>query len=121
MGEPVPVSLKAIDDALQIVWSDGAVHHLTWRTLRDACPCASCRDERAQRESARASSAGPGGAERPDSPLLPVLTLAEARPLRVRSMKPVGNYAYGIDFTDGHSTGIYTLDQLRELGESAGG
>jgi DUF971 family protein len=31
-------------------------------------------------------------------------------------MTPVGNYAYGIAFSDGHDTGIYTVDYLRELG-----
>jgi DUF971 family protein len=31
-------------------------------------------------------------------------------------MVPVGNYAYRIEFSDGHSTGIYTLDLLRRLG-----
>jgi DUF971 family protein len=31
-------------------------------------------------------------------------------------MTPVGNYAYKILFSDGHDTGIYTLDLLRELG-----
>jgi DUF971 family protein len=30
-------------------------------------------------------------------------------------MKPVGQYAYSIAFTDGHDTGIYTLEYLREL------
>jgi DUF971 family protein len=32
-------------------------------------------------------------------------------------MKPVGSYAYSIDFSDGHGTGIYPLELLRELGE----
>jgi len=31
-------------------------------------------------------------------------------------MKPVGNYAYSIAFSDGHDTGIYTLELLRQLG-----
>ncbi|MGD9856748.1 MAG: DUF971 domain-containing protein [Planctomycetaceae bacterium] len=135
MNDPIPVSLKAVDDALQITWSDGVSHRLTWRLLRDACPCAGCRDERARRESAAVVSrtasaasppragatpqAGAGAGAGAGADLLPVLSLAEARPLRVQSMKPVGNYAYGIDFTDGHTTGIYTLEHLRELGEAA--
>jgi DUF971 family protein len=45
-----------------------------------------------------------------------VLSLAEARPLKVLDMKPVGNYAYSIAFSDGHDTGIYTLEFLRGLG-----
>jgi DUF971 family protein len=32
-------------------------------------------------------------------------------------MRPAGNYAYGIEFSDGHSTGIYTFERLFELGE----
>jgi DUF971 family protein len=31
-------------------------------------------------------------------------------------MKPTGNYAYGIEFSDGHDTGIFTLELLRSLG-----
>jgi DUF971 family protein len=32
-------------------------------------------------------------------------------------MSPVGNYAYAIAFSDGHDTGIYTIEYLRELGQ----
>ena len=48
---------------------------------------------------------------------LTVISPAEAQPLAIASMKPVGNYAYSINFSDGHETGIYTLELLRELGE----
>ena len=34
-------------------------------------------------------------------------------------MKPVGNYAYSIDFSDGHDTGIFTLESLREPGRAS--
>ena len=45
-------------------------------------------------------------------------SLARPKPSRCGSaaMKPVGHYAYSIDFSDGHDTGIYTLESLRELG-----
>lgn len=33
-------------------------------------------------------------------------------------MKPIGNYAYGIAFTDGHDSGIYSLELLRHLGDA---
>jgi DUF971 family protein len=32
-------------------------------------------------------------------------------------MKPIGNYAYAIQFSDGHDTGIYTFELLRRLGQ----
>jgi DUF971 family protein len=42
--------------------------------------------------------------------------MAEARPLTILGMRPVGNYAYSISFSDGHDTGIFTLELLRSLG-----
>ena len=74
----------------------------TFRELRDSCPCATCREKR-------------GEAPKPAS-LLPVLSAAETQPLAIAKMEPVGNYAYSIEFSDGHNTGIYTLDLLRQLG-----
>jgi len=35
----------------------------------------------------------------------------------VKEVTPVGNYAYKIGFSDGHDTGIYTLDYLYEIGQ----
>ena len=43
-----------------------------------------------------------------------MISAAEARPLKVESMRPVGNYAYNIAFSDGHNSGIFTLGMLRE-------
>ena len=31
-------------------------------------------------------------------------------------MQPTGRYAYSIHFSDGHDTGIFTLESLREMG-----
>jgi DUF971 family protein len=101
----VPTSIARLADpaaagAVEIVWSDGRRAVYTPRLLRDACPCATCRESRAQ----------------PATPSLqPVLSPAETRPLAITGMKPVGQYAYGIEFSDGHSSGIYTLEYLREL------
>jgi DUF971 family protein len=35
--------------------------------------------------------------------------------VRIAGVEPVGNYAIKLIFDDGHSTGIYTWDFLREL------
>jgi DUF971 family protein len=92
------------DHQLRITWSDGVVRDYALRELRDKCPCATCREKRNAP---------------PPSPLqLPILSAAEAQPLRITAMKPVGNYAYSIDFSDGHNTGIYTLESLREMGKT---
>jgi DUF971 family protein len=47
-----------------------------------------------------------------------ILKPEEAAPVRATAMFPVGNYAYQINFSDGHNSGIFTLEQLRDLGES---
>jgi DUF971 family protein len=101
--QPIQLELAA-PDRLRIVWSDGEIREYAVRELRDKCPCATCREKR---------NAPPAA-----SALLPIVTDAETRPLRITAMKPVGNYAYSIDFSDGHDTGIYTLEALRGMGET---
>jgi DUF971 family protein len=90
------------DEALSIEWSDGVTHRLGWEMLRARCPCATCRTK----------------VDEPPS-LLPVMAIEEATPTRGTAVKPVGNYAYNIQFTDGHNTGIYTLDYLLALGRAS--
>ena len=40
------------------------------------------------------------------------------RPLRISRIEPVGNYAARIVFDDGHDTGLFVWEYLRELGEN---
>jgi DUF971 family protein len=97
-----PKKLELTDEGcLQIAWSDDETRQYSVRELRDICPCATCREKRGKPQSLS---------------LLPVLSPEEIEPLKITGMKPVGNYAYSIQFTDGHDTGIYTLDLLRSLG-----
>ena len=102
--QPRPVSLKREGDGLKIEWSDGTATAVSWRTLRSSCPCASCMEER----------------KKPADPFR-VLTeqeVAAGAPAPV-AMTPVGYYAYQIKWNDGHDTGIYPLELLRKLGETA--
>ena len=99
-----PIGLRLSDDhRLVIDWSDNVSSRIPFRVLRDNCPCAHCR------EAAR----NPQPAE-----LLPVISASEAQPLVVQGVKPLGNYAYTIAFSDGHDTGIYKLELLRLLGDA---
>jgi DUF971 family protein len=81
---------------------DGVEQRIPWRTLREHCPCATCRQK-------RSDPAPP--------PLFNILKPEEANPVQATAMSPIGNYAYQIDFSDGHKTGIFSLELLRELGE----
>ena len=104
MADLSPTKIELTDDDhLAIDWSDGARRVYSFRELRDACPCATCREKNT-------------AAENQPAVLLPVLSPEEARPLKIEGMEPVGGYAYSIAFSDGHNTGIYTLERLRGLG-----
>ena len=84
---------------LRIAWADGESHLYDVRELRLACGCASCIDEWT-------------GEERLDPSSVP----EDVRPLRIES---VGRYAIQIEWSDGHSTGIYPFRRLRELAAGA--
>ena len=95
--------VKTSQRTLLIEWDDGFSQELSYVQLRRACPCATCREKQRGEVAPTKSSE------------LPVLTDAETMPLEIGSMKPVGNFGYNIEFSDGHSTGIYTLKLLRSL------
>ena len=103
---PQPTSLKLVrPERLRIEWSDGQAREYDVRQLREMCPCATCRERRT--------------APPPPPTELTVLSPAETQPLRITAMEPTGRYAYSIHFSDGHETGIYTLELLQEIGELA--
>jgi DUF971 family protein len=103
-AEPLmPVALRREGpDHLVIEWSDGKRGVLSWKQLREACPCAGCREER----------------QKPADPFR-ILKPSDLVPLAAVSMPRVGRYAYKIVWSDGHDTGIYTLEHLRQLCEEA--
>jgi ATP-binding protein involved in chromosome partitioning len=80
---------------LAIRWADGRESVYDVRELRLACACASCVDEWS-------------GAGRLDPASVP----EDVRPVSIR---PVGRYAIQIDWSDGHTSGIYPFRRLREL------
>ncbi|MEM1067443.1 MAG: DUF971 domain-containing protein [Planctomycetota bacterium] len=107
-SECTPVSIERDQsNGIVITWDDGAQTHWTAQRLRDECPCATCREKRK------------GAAEKKEAKptLLPVLSAAEARPLTIEAMRPVGSYAYNIRFSDGHNSGIFTFDLLRSAND----
>jgi len=89
--------------ALVVEWADGAVHLIPFELLRRSCPCAVCHGEMGR----------PGRFD-----LEPELRPGEDE---LADISLVGNYGLGARWGDGHSTGIYTFERLRDLGEAAAG
>jgi DUF971 family protein len=86
---------------LRIVWPGGVEATVPPARLRDLCPCAGCVEEGTGRKI-----------------LDPATIPADIRPLALHA---VGNYAVQIQWSDGHSTGIYTWQLLRDACELRGG
>lgn len=83
---------------LEIKWEDNSVSGISFQTLRKFCPCATCDEEREQRN---------------DS-YVPLFMLDQ---VTLTSLVPVGNYGITIKWKDGHGTGIYEFPYLINLTE----
>ena len=77
-----------------IDWADGERSEFTAADLRRICPCAECVSETT-------------GIRVHDPASVP-------DDLEQSQLQLVGNYAISMRFSDGHSTGIFTFEYLRE-------
>jgi DUF971 family protein len=92
-----PETVAPTDDGMRlaILWRDGHRSEYPPRVLRLNCRCAGCIDERTGK------------------PILDPATVPEdIYPLAIHY---VGRYALRFDWSDGHGTGIYPFELLREI------
>ena len=93
--DPVRVAPTLDGARLAIDWRDGHRSEFEPRYLRMQCRCAGCIDEFTGR------------------PLIdPARIPPNVYPVEIRY---VGRYALGVDWSDGHTTGIYPFELLREV------
>jgi DUF971 family protein len=91
---------------VDITWADGHSSHYEFMYLREECPCATCNDIREKKLALDAAA--------PTHMSSPALPMFKPKP-SARAATQVGNYAIQLSFTDGHSTGIYSYDHLRNI------
>jgi DUF971 family protein len=96
-----PSDIQQIGDQLAIKWDDGTETFLSLEKMRRYCPCASCHGE---------TDIMGNVYKGPDKPLGP----DAFKLVRIAS---VGGYAISPYWADGHSTGLYSYDYLKKLGE----
>jgi DUF971 family protein len=93
---PTAIHADRAGGKLEISWADGHATVYDTVTLRWLCPCAYCRGEAGM----------PGWLDsKPD--LTPEQT-------RLVDLQLVGQYAVAPVWADGHGTGFYTFERLRE-------
>jgi DUF971 family protein len=95
----VPVDIQIIGSEVAIRWDDAKESFITFATLRAASPSAQTRGE-------RDIFGHQYGGQAPTSYV----------GVEVTGWDRIGNYAIRFEFSDGHRTGLYSYDLLRELG-----
>jgi DUF971 family protein len=93
VAPPEAIDVTA-DGQVRILWPGGREVTISSVQLRDFCPCAACIEEGTGRKL-----------------LDPATIPADIRPAQIL---PVGSYAVQIHWSDGHSTGLYTWQTLRD-------
>jgi len=102
-AEPEHIAISK-SKGIKIDWRDRHHSEYSLAYLRDECPCASCTGAHGT-EPQKTSYAAPS--KDPFPMYKPVL--------RMLNVEQVGAYAMRIDWSDGHSTGIYSFDYLRRI------
>jgi DUF971 family protein len=95
MAVPTELRYDRADRVLHVAFDDGHVYDLPAEYLRVESPSAEVQ--------------GHGPAQKK--------TIPGCRHVAITAIEPVGHYAVRLIFDDGHDTGIYTWDYLRDLGQ----
>jgi DUF971 family protein len=91
---PKTLGLDLATQTLSIEWHDGHRSGYAAGYLRFVCPCAGCRGH------------APGD--------VPPPRWEDVKDARITGASQVGGYALQFAFSDGHATGIYAYDRLRD-------
>ena len=97
---PQSIKLDKKRHVLVVDWNAGNSVEYRWNGLRDACPCAQCRDEQSSKN---------------DNTIDMVFTLNPVKSFTLDSVELAGNYALKLYWSDGHNSGIYGWEYLRNL------
>lgn len=92
--QPKKISLKD-KRYLRLHWNDGSESMIALANLRKNCPCATCKGER----------------DKHPATYLPLYSTAS---VTLKNVKTVGTYGVQLFWQDGHDTGIYTYNSLKE-------
>lgn len=95
--EPEEIEVDRPKSEVRIKWNDGHAGYSELSTLRWNCPCAACKGEMGQ----------PGR--------LDFINRLNPDETRLSRLEAVGLYALKPVWEDGHETGLYTYEHLRDL------
>jgi len=102
MSELTVEQYEIVNEFISMKWSNGDESYIPLKKLRDSCPCATCSGER---DALGNLHIGPKPVLSPES-------------FQLRELRTVGYYALQPFWGDGHNSGIYRFELLRDLGDS---
>jgi DUF971 family protein len=106
-----PIQIKRVSESgLEITWNDESTTFLSSRVLRESCPSAVSRVLRGEDSHSEPLTQKPKAFK--------VIKATSDEQLALKEVWPVGNYAIGIRWGDGHASGIYPYNLLRDLVKS---
>lgn len=97
--QPVSIEVSNENQVLEITWSDGLESVYPLFGLRKNCPCVGCR----------------GGHDRMGTWEKRYFEMAPARIYQIRNLETIGRHALKIHWSDGHNSGMYHWELLREM------
>ena len=108
VAEPEHIAISK-SKGIKIDWADG--HHSEYQLgyLRDECPCATCTGAHGTVPE-KTNYAKTNDAQEPGNPFKMFTPT-----LKMLKVEAVGAYAIQIQWSDGHGSGIYSFDHLRNL------
>ena len=97
-----PKNIVIMHENIAIKWADGSESFIKNKQLRDACPCANCSGESdvfgniyKNNNQKHASN--------------------NQQKYKINGYRNIGHYAIRVQWEDGHNTGIYSFDFLKNL------
>jgi DUF971 family protein len=94
--QPTAITADKTRAILSITWDDGRATELPFKLVSDACPCATCNEER----------------NNPDP-----LKIIRPRSYELESINSVGSYAINITWKGGCRYGIYSWEYLAKIAD----
>jgi DUF971 family protein len=102
--KPTAVTADKNQRLLIIRWDDGHESHLAYAGLRANCPCVECKG---------------GHLAMGTPPDVQVMQNTPNAGVLIEQIQSVGSYALQFQWSDGHYTGIYTWEYLRQADPEA--
>jgi DUF971 family protein len=99
------LTYESINDLMLFKWEDGLESYIKLKTLREKCPCANCEGEKDVFGNIYKGNTSP----------------INENSFLLKGLQPVGYYALRPFWKDGHHSGIYSFEMLRDLCENLSG